>query len=262
MFNLTLLLVVVALMTAQAADPTSKPTGEPTSMPTSPTSEPSGEPSSQPSYIAETWGQVVWDQKHRVRKGGNCENSCSGHGVCSHNQNCVCYTGLDGEVEWTGPDCSQRTCPKDYAWVGSVVGANDLHPWTECSNKGSCDRKSGKCKCFTGYEGIACQRTVCPNGCSDRGKCWPQMHLAVAAERTYDQPWDRMKHVGCVCDAGYRGPACNLQECPSGADPMDGYGNEAGRDCSGRGICDYSSGTCTCFSGFFGTSCQEQTTLM
>merc|ERR1712078_853965 len=71
-----------------------------------------------------------------------------------------------------------------------------------------------------------------------------------------------MKHVGCVCDAGYRGPSCALQECPSGADPMDGYGNEAGRDCSGRGICDCTTGTCSCFSGFFGTRCQEQTTLM
>jgi hypothetical protein len=42
--------------------------------------------------------------------------------------------------------------------------------------------------------------------------------------------------------AGYRGPACELQECPSGADPLDGYGNESGRDCSGRGLCDYNLG--------------------
>merc|ERR1719454_1027544 len=45
-------------------------------------------------------------------------------------------------------------------------------------------------------------------------------------------------------------------------DPLDGYGNEAGRDCSGRGLCDYGSGTCNCFSGFYGTRCQYQTTLM
>ena len=71
-----------------------------------------------------------------------------------------------------------------------------------------------------------------------------------------------MKHVGCVCDAGYRGPACDLQECPSGSDPLDGYGNEAGRDCSGRGVCDYSVGLCQCFTGFFGTRCQHQTTVL
>merc|ERR1711988_2040814 len=48
---------------------------------------------------------------------------------------------------------------------------------------------------------------------------------------------------------------------PSGADPVDGYGNEAGRDCSGRGICNYNDGTCSCFSGYYGTRCQFVTTV-
>merc|ERR1712146_601506 len=72
------------------------------------------------------------------------------------------------------------------------------------------------------------------NNCNERGTCWPEKHLAVKASRVYDSPWDAMKAVGCLCDAGYRGPSCEFQECPSGADPLDGYGNEAGRDCSGR----------------------------
>jgi hypothetical protein len=222
---------------------------------------PNSASTSAPTFQAETWGQIVWDGKQRHRKGGNCENTCSGHGVCQMNRNCVCYKGIDGEDEWTGPDCSLRTCPKDKAWVGDVFGANDLHPVVECSNKGSCDRKSGTCKCFTGYSGVACQRTICPNNCNGRGKCWPEKHLASANSRTYTSPWDAMKHVGCVCDKGYRGPACNLVECPSGPDPMDGYGNEAGRDCSGRGKCDYATGVCTCHVGFYGTRCQEQTTV-
>ena len=71
------------------------------------------------------------------------------------------------------------------------------------------------------------------------GTCWPEKHLAAKAGRTYDAPWDALKHVGCLCDAGYRGPACDFHECPSGSDPLNGYGNEAGRDCSGRGICNY-----------------------
>jgi hypothetical protein len=40
---------------------------------------------------------------------------------------------------------------------------------------------------------------------------------------------------------------------------MKGLGNTAGRDCSGRGICDYSSGDCKCFSGYYGTQCEYQT---
>merc|ERR1712146_717457 len=62
------------------------------------------------------------------------------------------------------------------------------------------------------------------NNCNERGTCWPEKHLAVKASRVYDSPWDAMKAVGCLCDAGYRGPSCEFQECPSGADPLDGYG--------------------------------------
>jgi len=237
--------------------PTHLPTGQPSSHPST---QPSSMPSSAPSYKAESWGQVTWD-KRRHRQGGFCENHCSNHGTCETNLNCNCYTGLDGEPEWTGPDCSLRTCPKDLAWVGDVQNANDLHPMAECSNKGACDRSTGICNCFPGYEGVACQRTVCPNNCNDRGSCWPEKLLATKADRTYQLPWDSMKHVGCFCDKGYRGPACEFQECPSGTDPLDGYGNEAGRDCSGRGLCNYQDGTCSCFSGFYGTRCQYQTTI-
>merc|ERR1711898_56805 len=241
--------------------PSGEPSGEPSGVPTSPSGQPTGIPTSSPSFVEEPWGEYVWTEK-RHRKAGMCENQCSGHGTCEVNGNCKCFTGLDGEDEWTGPDCSSRTCPFDFAWVGASINANNLHPWAECSNKGICDRSSGECQCFVGYEGAACQRTVCPDNCNDQGTCWPEKHLASKAGRVYDAPWDAMKHVGCLCDAGYRGPACDKQECPSGADPLSGYGNEAGRDCSGRGICDYSNGICACFTGFFGTRCQDQTTLM
>jgi len=35
-------------------------------------------------------------------------------------------------------------------------------------------------------------------------------------------------------------------------------GNEAGRDCSGRGLCDYAKGRCACFMGFTGQRCEVQ----
>ena len=197
-----------------STQPSSSPTGQPTGQPTSPTGSPTGTPTSAPSYTKEAWGQVVTDKK-RHRMGGLCENHCSNHGTCEMNSNCKCFTGLSGEPEWTGPDCSQRVCPKDYAWIGSVVGANNVHSWEECSNKGVCDRKTGACACFPGYDGVACQRTLCPQNCNDRGTCWPEKHLAAKASRVYSAPWDAMKHVGCFCDAGYRGEHTKLFFSPS-----------------------------------------------
>lgn len=233
-----------------------------------PSSAPSSYPTSAPSYTggSNAWGQTVWDGSRRVRRHGKaiCDNDCSGHGTCDFltQQDCQCYTNMEGEAEWVGPDCSQHACPRDYAWVANVaVGANDMHPWVECSNKGVCNRETGECECFVGYEGTACQRTSCPQDCNNRGTCRPQQRLAASADRVYDTPWDARKHVGCVCDIGYRGPACELQECRSGADPLGGFGNEAGRDCSGRGLCDYSTGLCSCFSGFYGPGCEVQAEL-
>jgi hypothetical protein len=50
-------------------------------------------------------------------------------------------------------------------------------------------------------------------------------------------------------------------ECPSGPDVLKGYGNEAGRDCSGRGLCNYDTGVCECFRGYHGKMCQYQVYL-
>jgi hypothetical protein len=193
-----------------------------------------------------------------------CPNGCSGHGKCGANDKCECYARIDGEPAWTEADCSQRTCPKSKAWVGDVAGANNLHPVVECSNKGTCNGKTGQCSCFTGYEGIACERTVCPNSCSNAGVCFTEEKLADETNvpnLVYTTPWDHDKHVGCVCDLGRRGPDCSLIECPSGADVLKGKGNESGRDCSGRGLCNYNSGVCTCFQGYYGTKCEYQTVL-
>ena len=109
--------------------------------------------------------------------------------------------------------------------MGDVQGANDAHPVVECSNKGACNRKTGECECYANYEGIACERTVCPNKCSDAGVCYTEKQLAAEALTaaqaidnsitypTYSNPWDAEKHVGCVCDLGRRGPDCSLIEC-------------------------------------------------
>ena len=60
------------------------------------------------------------------------------------------------------------------SWPGYANAKYDeAHFYMECSNKGICDRKAGKCKCFAGYEGKACKRASCPGGgtCSGHGVC-------------------------------------------------------------------------------------------
>jgi hypothetical protein len=49
-------------------------------------------------------------------------------------------------------------------YAGTTVTQDQTAHWyMECSNKGLCDRKTGLCKCFTGYEGHACQRGTSPS---------------------------------------------------------------------------------------------------
>jgi len=170
------------------------------------------------------------------RVGGYCEKSCSGHGTCNANDICQCYKSVDAFPAWTGNDCSLRTCPRGTAWVGDVVSANNMHPITECSNRGECDRRYhtndfctmiyyceqyisltyvfpgrlGTCICYPNFEGSACDRTVCPNDCNGYGVCYTEQQLADNAGTSYSVPWDAKKQVGCVCDIGYRGPDCSL----------------------------------------------------
>lgn len=142
-------------------------------------------------------------------------------------------------------------------WV--AVDDNTAHQYQECAARGICDRKTGQCDCFVGYTGEACARTVCPNDCNGHGICQDLRRFADDASATYNEAWDANAHMGCLCDGGYRGPDCSLIECPSGADPLGADGGAEGRDCSGRGVCDYTTGQCQCFRGYFGERCETQT---
>jgi hypothetical protein len=150
---------------------------------------------------------------------------------------------------------------------------NSVHQPAECSGRGTCNRATGQCACYAGFTGDACARTACPNDCSGHGFCQALSRFARDASLTY-AGWDAEKNVGCKCDIGYRGADCSQLECPSGSDPMGGPGgsgvwDNAGSsttgtalDCSGRGVCDYSTGTCKCAQGFFGERCESQSNFV
>lgn len=188
-----------------------------------------------------------------------CPNACSGHGDCGAYDMCTCWRN------WQSADCSERTCPFGNAhvdtpkgdlnmdnsittstiisnnyvyWYGteekfpamqdSANGAltNSAHHYMECSNKGLCDRESGICECFDGYEGSACQRASCPNQCSGHGTCESIRELSKKDYGNIYELWDRDMTYGCKCDGGYSGPDCSIRNCKYGFDPLY-YDDEA-----------------------------------
>lgn len=139
--------------------------------------------------------------------------------------------------------------------VAFVTDQNTMHPALECSGRGACDRAKGECACFTGWTGDTCQRTVCPNDCSGHGTCQSLSYFVQdgSAGALAYVGVDASQQMGCKCDVGFRGYDCSQTECPSGVDPLGGSGGAEGADCSGRGTCDYSTGSCHCFKGYSGT---------
>jgi len=84
---------------------------------------------------------------------------------------CECYEGWGLGLSLDSGDCSQRICPFEVAWVDSPDRLGNHHKYIECSAKGICNRDTGECECFPGYEGKGCARTTCPNDCSGHGQC-------------------------------------------------------------------------------------------
>lgn len=188
-----------------------------------------------------------------------CPNDCSNNGHCNHYSACEChrnYMGNDcservcyfdrafvdtpqGDLNSNGNlDASGQVkvmthnrptdegYPEAYGQgMGIEVAASDWsegHFYAECSGKGICQRETGQCACFEGYEGEGCTRVACPSSndksCSGHGTCHRLSDL-------YDdyKAWDATKTQHCICDAGYSGMKCDQRVCPSGDDPVTKY---------------------------------------
>ena len=92
---------------------------------------------------------------------------CSAAGLCLVTGRCQCFEGF------SGADCSLRKCPGAESWGQSEFFAETVpdakkvtplstHIFTECAGRGACNRGTGRCSCFSGYEGGACERMSCP----------------------------------------------------------------------------------------------------
>lgn len=164
-----------------------------------------------------------------------CDNQCSGHGTCMTDDVCNCYDNWGIGLGHDSGDCSERICPFELAWVDTPDKTGSFHKYAECAGRGICDRGTGECACFDGYEGKGCQRTACPNDCSGHGTCEyiEDMHFAATWNdyastgfrndpKTFEfNKWDAGKTRGCVCDAQFGDIDCSKRMCPYGNDVLD-----------------------------------------
>jgi hypothetical protein len=58
-----------------------------------------------------------------------------------------------------GATCKSMKCPSGIAWSDYATATDTAHAMAECSNMGLCDRTTGACRCASGFEGVACERS-------------------------------------------------------------------------------------------------------
>jgi len=163
-----------------------------------------------------------------------------------------------------GPRNAVSLGPNDEMSDDFFAGLDFEKPRETCSSHGTCDYTNGKCSCFNGYHGFACQNKECPTKdgriCNLQGLC----HTADVSED---------KQGSCECKFPWYGEACQYKRCPTSdarpaivpwgmassehthyqvvkdAVPVWGY------ECDGHGACNADTGKCTCEHLWYGESC-------
>merc|ERR1712134_20271 len=190
-----------------------------------------------------------------------CPDDCSGHGTCRSNR--------DVAYDWAIAKTKQMH-KKDKADITELFKEIYFASYDEAWDS---DKHWG-CKCDAGYRGPSCALVECPSYADPLDdKCnMASEDKAVITnfQLQYDAPfgaagWEDAysKETGKAGD-GKEQPT--LQDSDfnrhyilddNGRKVYGCYGSMSGQDCSGRGICDYSTGTCKCFSGYAGTACEK-----
>jgi hypothetical protein len=194
---------------------------------------------------------IAFDAGHGYPDASTKYFDCYGHGTClgfSENFRCSCDDG------WFG-NCNMTTCPLGNAWFDEAKSDNEAHKPVECSNMGSCNRKTGECTCAEGFSGGACERLDCPSDellgtCSGKGRCVTMETLGRKRRDSLGDPspvtysyhmhtnksdallWDSKMIQACMCDIyWYQGGIwtqnksdpvgydCSQFSCPSGDNP-------------------------------------------
>jgi len=123
-----------------------------------------------------------------------------------------------------------------------------------CSGHGNCGAFD-QCTCQNGHKGNDCSQRVCPYGTA-----WvttPMGDINYDGDRydaaTYDGVSDFKSREHVLLDSALGGV---WETWPGDAKTKEGHFD---MECSNAGLCDVTSGLCTCFDGFEGSACQRAT---
>ena len=196
---------------------------------------------------------------------------CSNAGLCDRESgNCKCFP------PWTGASCNRMQCPND------------------CSGHGVCLSMRALVR-LANIAGSANPKSVYRSQDIEYGNLFEDgedVHGADNDFSGYTTAWDKDAMRKCVCDSSWKvgfargmrqlpewfGADCSMKRCPTGDDPHTTvderncylqnqqpnpsnekgmWGNMCHVDCSNRGTCDYKSGECKCYEGYYGLNCGQ-----
>ncbi|XP_053388158.1 multiple epidermal growth factor-like domains protein 10 isoform X2 [Mercenaria mercenaria] len=167
--------------------------------------------------------------------GVDCLNECRcQHGTCHVKTGyCECLPGFFGQF-------CERGCPVDKYGPGCKLDCN-------CDKKRStCSPHTGQCLCNPGYTGPGCQDTCAPGKygyfCSQTCHCSPEGTSSCDPVNGY-----------CHCKGGWSGKMCDII-C---AENNWGPNCIQTCNCNDNGMCHGESGSCVCFDGYQGDSCER-----
>lgn len=136
-----------------------------------------------------------------------------------------------------------------------------------CAGRGACDLNTGDCSCYD-TNGDAYSSSDGYGAAGVRGDCGYVLSTSSTEISTCPGELACSGHgvcdggsFKCYCSSGWTGGDCSQHSCPLGLSwfsypNADNRAHDTYSICSDMGLCDMTTGKCTCRPGFYGEACQ------